>query len=456
MKQLYTTLALLVVVAGVGGWIYFNERGPVSQTGNAVLLRILPENVQALVIEPASQQRLEITRNKDGWQVHRVGTKSVSVPADSDIVDALLDATQLLESPAVVEANDESKLAEFGLERPSSTLIINDAKIEFGRKPSFDATAIYARVTSSGKPQITLLPVNIAELVDRPFSDWRDKAALRVKAEDTTQLKVNTPAIKASFERIFKGRDGEPDQWLMKTPVEDRADAGTIRVLFDQLAQTKTPQFLEDNPQNLAKWGLDKPMADLEVTTAGVKNSLRIGKVVPGGRAAQNSISHVVFVVPETVLDLLSRPHRNWRDKQILRYSTQDVQSMKVTARGKAALLRYDGKSWGLSVGDKSANTAGVPQAAVDILVGLQGLMAQDFINQLKDLKTYGLDKPALQVELQSSDWNAPKIIQLGSAGGKVYARVAETGDYKATVYILPSTSLESFNLALDALVGKS
>ncbi len=456
MKQLYTTLALFVVVAGVGGWIYFNERGPVAQTGNAVLLRVLPENVQTLVVQPPSQQRLEITRNKESWQVHRVGTKSVSVPADIDLIEALLQNAQLLQSSAVVEQGDTAKLSEYGLDKPSGTLIINEAKIEFGRKPPFDPSKIYARVTTTAKPQIALIPASLSEFVAKPFNDWRDKAVLRVKAEDTTALKVNAPAIKASFERILKSEDDEPDQWLMKTPVEDRADTGAIRVLFDQLAQAKTPQFLDDNPQDLAKWGLDKPVADVEVTTNGVKSTLHIGKVVPGGRAAQNSISKVVFIAPEVVLDLLSRSHRNWRDKQVLRFSTQDVQSMKVKARGSETLLSSDGTSWKLTEGGKAANTAGVPQAALDVLIGLQGLTAQDFVNHPKELKVYGLDKPTLQIELQSNDWNAPKIIQLSPAGGKVYARVAETGDYKATVYVLPSTSLESFKLALDALVGKS
>ena len=143
MKQLYTTLALLVVVAGVGGWIYFNERGPVAQTGNAVLLRVLPQNVQTVVVEPALQQRLEITRNDDGWQVLRTGTKSVSVPADSELVDGLLQSAQLLESAAVVEQGDSSKLAQYDLDKPGGTLIINDAKIEFGRKPPFDPSKIY-------------------------------------------------------------------------------------------------------------------------------------------------------------------------------------------------------------------------------------------------------------------------------------------------------------------------
>lgn len=451
MKQLYTTLALFVVAAGIGGWIYFNERGPVAQTGSAVLLRVLPQNVNSLTLESASQERLEITRQNEGWQVHRVGTKSVAVPADSEAIDQLLAATQLLQSGAVVQEEDASKLDEFGLEKPAGTLIVNEAKIEFGKKPTFDPSKIYTRVTNNSAPQIALLPASLAEFVAKPFNDWRDKSALRVKAEDVTQLLVNAPAIQANFERILKGEDGEPDQWLMKTPVEDRADAGAIRSLLEQLSLAKAPRFLEDNPQDLAKWGLEKPVANLEVVTPGGKSTLRIGKVVEGGRAAQNSISRVVFVAPESLLDLLSRPHRDWRDKQILRFSIQDVENLKVSARGREASLQYDGSQWNRA-GGVEKDAKGTSQAALDILIGLQGLTAQNFINRPKSLSPYGLDKPVFQAELSGSAWNAPKTIQIGNRNGKIYAHVAETGDYKDSIYVLPANSLDAFKLALNVM----
>ena len=95
-------------------------------------------------------------------------------------------------------------------------------------------------------------------------------------------------------------------------------------------------------------------------------------------------------------------------------------------------------------------------QAALDVMIGLQGFDAGDFINNPPSLQTYGLDKPTVEIELKSSVWNAPKKVRLASKNGKVFAQVAEDGGaYPNTISVLPSDSLQTFKLAFDALFGK-
>jgi hypothetical protein len=461
MKNLATSFVLLLIVAAIGGWIYFNERGPVSQTGATVLLRAQPQNVSSIALQAPGSAPLEMTRQKNGWQVHRGGTNSIAVPADDDLIKELLRSTQLLQSSAIITETDTAKLKEYGLAVPRVTLIIDDAKIEFGDVARFDPTKIYARVTAQSASQIALLPASLAQFVAKPFDAWRDKAALRVQTEDVSQLKIQSPQFTASFERVFKGEGDEEDQWRMLSPLQVRADTGTIQALLQQLNSARTPQFLEDKPQDEAKWGLAKPFAVVEVGGGRQAGStLRVGKPVQGGlRAAQNSRSPVVFVLPSSIANILARPLSDWRDRQLLRFSTQDVQSVHIAARGQTTTLVKNGESWKRETqNSKAAQTSDAlaAQAALDVMIGLQGFDANGFVDDPPSLQTYGLDKPAVEIELKSSQWNAPKRVRLASANGKVFAQVAEDGKgYPNTLAVLPPDSLQTFKLAFDALFGK-
>lgn len=460
MKNLATSFILLLVVAAIGGWIYFNERGPVSQTGATVLLREQPESVSSVTIQSPGSVPLEMTRQKNGWQVHRGGTNSIAVPADDSMIEELLRTTQLLQSGAVVSETDTAKLKEFGLDAPRGTLIIDDSKIEFGDKARFDPGKIYVRVTAQGAPQIALLPAALAQFVVKPFDAWRDKAPLRVTTDDVAKLKIQSPKLTANFERIFKGENGEDDQWRMLSPLQVRADSGTIQALLQQLSNAKTPQFLEDNPRDETKWGLNKPFATIEIGGSG-GSTLRIGKQLEGGlRAAQNSRSPVVFALPTAVLSVLARPLSDWRDRELLRFSTQDAQSLRISARGQTVTLNKDGANWKRetrnSKGASQSSDVATANAAIDVMIILQRFNADDFVNDPTSLQIYGLDKPTIEIELNSSEWNASKKIRLASKNNKVFAQVSEDGGaYPKTLATLPPESLQAFKPAFDALFGK-
>lgn len=460
MKQLYSTLALLVVALGVGAWIYFNERGPVAEQGSTVLLRTTPSSVQRVVLQRPDGKRVKLSREGQEWRVQQEGVNAVAVPADADAVKALLDATQLLQSAAVVENADSKKLQEFGLARPQSTLLIDESKIEFGTKPSFDTTKTYSRVTStqSGGSRIALLPATLADFPGKPFDEWRDKSALHIDDKSVSKLQIKAPAVTASFERTKKAQgEGELDEWKLSQPVSASADAITIGSFLQQLPQTKTSKFLQDNPKNLAQWGLDKPTAVLTVAIDDGERTLRIGKKLGDGRAAQNSFSNAVFVVPESLFGLINRPLLEWRDKTILKFNTTDVRSIKVLARGRSAELQSD--TSGDKMKWKRIEAAGsgqsekvAEQSALDILVGIQGLSATDIIDNPKPLSTYGLDKPVVELRLQSGEWQGERVLQIGTHNGQTYARSGAGNTFHSQVYVLATTTLESFKPSLDSL----
>ena len=458
MKQLYTSLALLLVLAGVGGWIYFQERGPIAARGSTGLLRLEPEKISNLSIQTRAGERLEFARQNGNWNVRRTGVKMLGVPADDESAQSLLNALQLVQSGAIIGENaSPAELAAYGLDQPRSSLSVGGAKIEFGDKPQFDVTKFYARVSGAGETasQIALLPSGLGDFTFKSLDDWRDKSILALDEKEIQTLTLKSPAVNATFAHDTESLLGNSGAWKLSSPVKGLADAAMLGLFLQQLPQTKTTKFLEESPRNAAVWGLDKPVATLELVTSKGRSTLRVGKAVAGGYAAQNSSSPAVFVMPAPLLGIMSRPLLNWRDKSVLKLNTGRLKNMKVLARGGQMNFDQTSGKW-LREDGKNENKFTV--AALEIGFVLQKLEAVSFIDGPQNLSTYGLDKPILELRLTSDEWSGERTVQFGRKAklkkGNVYARVLGQSDFSPVILVLPPEALDGFEVSQNVIFG--
>lgn len=455
MKQLYTTLVLFLLLSGIGGWIYFNERGPASQTGSTVLLRLDPQSVSSLVLQTYGGERLEFWKQNGEWQVRRGGVKMLGVPADAQATQSLLTALQLVQSGAVITDATAAELASYGLDQPRTSLVVGDAKIEFGGKPNFDVNKVYARVSGGNgrASQIALLPADLGNYTYKNLGDWRDKSILNFDVKKVTRISLMTPAGKAAFQINEDNQLDDSAAWKITSPVKSLAEAAMIGLFLQQLPQTKTAKFLVDAPSSEALWGLDKPIAKLELATDKGPRTLRVGKQVAGGYAAQNSASPAVFVLPSQLFGIMSRPLKDWRDKSVLKLNTGRLKTMRVQARGKQMqFTQFEGK-WSREDGqhDEKYSTA-----VMEISFVLQKMAADNFIDQPQADSTYGLDKPVLSLTLTSEEWSGERTVLFGLKNGKTYARVLGHPDYSPMVLVLPAGALDGFKVSTNVLFGMS
>src|SRR5215212_7014907 len=134
MKSLRSTLVLLAVVAGLGGYIWFNERGPIAESGATVVLRTDPNRVSQVAMQWHGAP-VELQKEGARWMV-RQPKKNLTVPADGEAVKSLLNDLQLVQAPSTLP-DDPAKRKGFGLDKPASSLEIADTKFEFGTSPPF-------------------------------------------------------------------------------------------------------------------------------------------------------------------------------------------------------------------------------------------------------------------------------------------------------------------------------
>lgn len=442
MKSFRSTGIMLVLAAALGGWIWFKERGPVVPDGAEVLWHLDTASVQSLQLQ-SEGKLLELRKRGDEWQVS-TGERA-PLPADATAVQNLLDQIQLLQSNAVT-ALETSKLKEYGLDTPQSTLRVNGAqKLELGERPPFDKTQIYARVSD----RIALLPTSLHELIAQPLEAWRDKTVLRFDINAVTGLAIKAPALNATFAREDTSNANETREWTISQPIATRADAGTVQSFLSGLAGAQTSKFLDDNPSSPARWGLDKPVATVRLDGAG--GELRIGKKVTGGYAAQKSDSPVVFQLADATFGLINRPLRDWRSKTPLAINLNAVSQVEIRARGITKTFNKENDRWQEQRTPVQSTLDATHEAITNILFAAQNLAAVDFIDK-PALSNYGLDTPEIEIALDGGQ----KRLAVGRKNGKVYARAGEgttgTNRFAPTIFVLNESALPEFQSGLNIL----
>jgi hypothetical protein len=124
--------------------------------------------------------------------------------------------------------------------------------------------------------------------------------------------------------------------WTITRPHDTPADHEVVQRFVDALASTRAAGWLDEKPQNLSKWGLHKPQAvvvvnqDGETRTQRIRRTLRIGRKLQQGYAAQNSVSDAVFVLPNGAFALINRPLREWRSRRLARFDLAQLNSVAI------------------------------------------------------------------------------------------------------------------------------
>lgn len=423
MKQLRSTLILLVLALFVGGYIYFNERGPTLPEGSTILLRTDPDAIRTVQLSAPSQPSLRLSRVDKGWQVARLRDRKtdLQVRADDATVKALLGQFKSVQTD---EAVFRGETKTYGLDTPRKTLTLDGQRIEFGNSPSFDPAHVYARVGT----KIALVSSTLEQALLPSLDAWRDKSVLHFESDAVKTIQPHYPAIQAHFQK-------QGSAWHITKPLAVDADSNLVRSMLASLANERISKWLNDTGKNSARWGLDKPLATLQVGSA----TLAIGRLQSGGYAARNNSSPSVFLLPTSLFEAWNRPVAFWRDKTIVRAKPGEMTRMVMTMRGKTKTMVKNGDRWSVQGEVTNQQTHSLIS---DIAYWASGVQAIGFVDTPANRQKYGLDKPEMTLVITS---NQTTTLQIGRVGESLYA-----SNGGRTVYELSPDALENLKPSLE------
>jgi type 1 glutamine amidotransferase len=284
-----------------------------------------------------------------------------------------------------------------------------------------------------------LLDAQTTDRLVRSHLDFLDHRVLRFDGDAVTTI-----------ERKMKDADLElarrEDNWQITKPGIRDADNLTVFDILKHSSSLRASRIAEFPAKDLAKYGLDKPIAvvtfQLEVDGAGSKHVIKVGDSVKDSakkdtpeRYALVDDKAMVVVLPAELSRHLVAPLLYFADRNLASFS--NVDRAELTSATRKAVFSRSARGWKMT----QPIEADAEDAAIDELVrSLQRLRADEIVAEKSaDLKKFGLDQPFLRWRFSSGDNEQLHLIigapENDQPGARRYAKLND----KNQVFLLSS-----------------
>ncbi len=233
--------------------------------------------------------------------------------------------------------------------------------------------------------------------------------------------------------------------WYLEKPVSDLANEQNLTAALDNLETLKYKTRFTISPQEVEEFGLGSRALVIQLTdNAGNTDSLRIGDDTPvGSDVFAAKTDTVVYTIPRYVKIALNKKLFEWRDRHLVLFDRQDVQSLTVKNPHGSVLIENRGDDlWWLPEIDRKADERRVSK----ILTELKTSRIKEFIDEFNSLKAYGLEKPRYEITLNLGPERGTRILRISrKIDDKYYGQNLE----RQSIFVVPASVVEAVDLTL-------
>lgn len=378
-------LILLVLALGLGYYAYVVEPTKESTRDQKLkrekVFSVESDQIESLIVKAASGDSTTLKKDNGTWKI--VAPKAMA--ADAAEVSAITTALAGLEEERVVEENPPS-LKEFTLDPPRISVSFTTTgnatthRLDVGVKTPMGAD-LYAK--AEGKTKVFLIGSYREDALNKSTFNLRDKTVLVFDRDNANFLKIDggkTPVVLAK-------RD---NQWRLSVPFDAAADFSSADGLVGRLFQSQMKAYVtDDGTTDLKTYGLDKPKATVTIGAGAGKYELALGgKDEAGNVYARVGGQPAVFTLDASLLDDLTRPAADLRQKDVFEFRAFTALSLSVTRGGQTWTIARQGApvegkpaEWKLTAGP-SANDKALDATRVnDLLTNVSSLRAETFVD---------------------------------------------------------------------------
>jgi hypothetical protein len=377
--------------------------------------------------------------DKKGWEV----TKPAKAPADAATVADMADALGRLRADRIAALDPPDLAKPYGLAVPAATLTLKvgdqTRTLKLGApvdaaKPEGDRYALAESPESKDKPKaVAVLDGSLAKQLLAPPLAFRDKTLAKVS--DIETLTVERAGRTATFTKTG-------GTWTQTAPVAAPAESVDLAAVAVAFADLRAAELVAEKPADLAKFGLKSPEAIWTVKGKPAV-TLLVGKPDDDGLAtAMVKGGAFVASLDEALSAKLLAEYRRravWSD-----VDAAQVETLVLTTPAGNVTLQKRGPKWV----DPSKPADEFDAAKVTAVVtAFATLKAERYAaDEPKDLKLYGLDKPAFVVAVVGREGTTKSLAiggPEGTSGGK--RRYAKANDPKRPeVFVLSAADTKA------------
>ena len=359
---------IVAILLGLAWWSLRGDRP--EPAGSQVLLlqdRLPVERIDEIEIAFRDGTRTLIRRTGDQWRQ----LQPFPVGIDAFSARQLITTAAALRGLRALEAPGQSDLGteDLGLAVPNATITwrwdAGSTTLDLGDRTL--AGGAWASLKGTG--EVWLVDAALHErLFDLDHRLWRDRALLPEAGIETRGI-----GLRAGEERLILERT--PRGWTMKAPVETRADPVAIEEWLARLSRTRALGYLYDQPSELGRYGLEPPIATIELVGRLDEDRavLRLGDPLGVGSTDRYGLlegSPTVLRLGEDVQGILVPSTASLVDPTGTAAIREDVARLEIRRPGDSPdfTLERDLDGWKLVLEDGTSR--GVDRGAVERLLG--------------------------------------------------------------------------------------
>ena len=446
MRGLRSTIALFLVLVGLGAYIYFvtsKKTGTESATKrDPVFSGVDTTKLEEVKVKSATGDVTTLKKTADKWQI----VTPITAPAADSEVMSLTSALGQLEIVRVVDEKP-ADLKEYGLAAPrieidfKSTDGKPSGKLLVGDKTPTNA-GLYAK--RNDEPRVFLIQDYQEASLNKSTFDLRDKTLIKIERDKIDGVEVNAGSKPIQF-----AKDGT--DWKITAPLVARADFSAVDGMVGRVESAQMKSIVTDQatPADLKKFGLEKPDVTVTINQGSARAVLAIGGPSGDDVYARDMSKPIVVTVDKSLAADLKKTADDYRRKDAFEFRAFNATRAEFT-RGAQTVAFERVKGQGENATDSwkrvSPSAADADKSKVEaLLAGLADIRAVSFSDSTA--KT-GLDKPAMTVLVKFEDGKKEERVTFGKVGTDVYALIpGQPGAGK-----IEAEKFDEANKALDEL----
>ncbi len=391
-------------------------------------------------VDAAKIDAVEITRGGEPYALaHKDGAWKLSGPFDANAVAAAVQPiVNALAAPKAerYEAATAADAAKYGLDKPALTFTVVAGKDEkkpkhtllVGKPSAEGATSRFAK--RADDPAVFVVPAALLSAIDHAPLQLVDRKLLAIGPADVASVKGTGPG--GSWELTNVG-----GEWLVASlsPAAP-ADRPAVDSLLNVFAGLEASRLAGYGPKaDLVGSGLSQPETRVTVVKKdGKAHTIAVGKATDGGdRYVRVDDGPAVAVLPNAYAKQLTREPLEFVNRTLLTANPADVMALKREGDGGELEFTRSAEGWAAVKPETLKPDQPTLDEVADNLAHLRAVRIAGV--NAKDLKPFGLDKPAAVVTLGLKAGN--KVIKVGGPadGEERYATVDGTN----VVAVLPA-----------------
>ena len=425
MGRIGSTLILLVIALGLGGYLYFveSERPVADPDAKKQVFTYDAAKINQVQIKSSGGEVTALRKGaNDTWTI----VQPVNAPGDRNSISDVVTNLSKLEEQRVVDEN-AADLKAYGLAEPRIDVTFQvdgdkePKRILLGEKtPSSSGT--YAKLPSGNR--VFLVDISVETAVDKPTFDFRDKSALAFDQAKVTSLELASAAQTIRLEK-------SDNEWKLVKPVQAPADFVSVNGVLGQL-QSAQMTALKERPEDLKdlkQYGLDKPAVVATLGTGASSLKFELGKEADAGSVwGRDPSKAAVFSINNGVAMELQKKVEDFRRKEVFDFRPFNTTRFEIT-RGNVTRAFERVKGTGDNAVDTWKQVA--PAAKAVDSSNLEGALL-DFSNLRADSfvaaagAATGHNSPAAVIVVKFDDGKKEERVAIGTTGSGVFATRAD------------------------------